>query len=163
MKHGFIITGLLLAATWAVNAQEVPAWHNYPWSLGGGVEANQGSKLGWAQGYVIALDRRFFSNRLTIGLRGSMDSDYRTVSNFGGLFTLRAYPFKLGPGGAFAQFGFGLGSWQEDDRTKLTAMMDWSVGFRYFFLRGFYAEAYIRSGFPSQWAFGALAGHSFTF
>jgi hypothetical protein len=163
MKHRIcIMTTLLLAAAFA-GAQETPAWHSYPWSLGGGTEINQGAKQGWAQGYAVTLDRRFISDRLAMGLRGSANSDYRTVSNFGGGLSLRLYPFKLGPGGAFAQFGFGLGSWQEDDRTELTAIMDWSAGFRYFFLKGFYAEAYVRSGFPSQWAFGLLGGHSFTF
>jgi hypothetical protein len=140
-----------------------PAWHDYPWSIGGGTEANQGSKEGWAQGYLVILDRSLFDRRFIIGLRGFMDSDYRTVSNFGGTLCLRLYPFMIGPSGAFAQIGFGLGSWQEDERRRFTGIVDWAAGFRYFFLGGFYAEAYIRSGFPSQWALGLMAGHSFTF
>jgi hypothetical protein len=142
---------------------QAPAWHSYPWALGGGTELNQGSKNGWAQGYAIAIDRTLFDRRFVIGLRGSIDSDYLSVSNFAGSLCLRLYPFTFGPGGAFAQFGFGLGSWQEDDNRSLTGVVDWAAGFRYFFLGGYYAEAYIRSGFPSQWALGLMAGHSFTF
>jgi hypothetical protein len=144
-------------------AQEAPPWHAYPWSIGGGTELNQGSKAGWAQGYSVTLDRRFFDRRFVLGLRASMDRDYHTVSTFGGGGFLRLYPFTLGPGGAFAQFAFGLGSWQEDDRSAVTFVTDWAAGFRYCFLGGFYAELYVRSGFPSQWAFGILAGHLFTF
>jgi hypothetical protein len=109
------------------------------------------------------MDRRLFDRRFALGIRGSMDRDYHTISNFGAAACIRLYPFKLGPGGVFAQFSFGLGSWQEDDRRETTFVTDWAAGFQYFFLGGFYAEAYVRSGFPSQWAFGILAGHLFTF
>jgi hypothetical protein len=153
---------LFLAAA-SAGAQETPAWHSYPWTLGGGTELNQGSKFGLAQGFSLAVDRVFFNRRFAVGLRASMDNDYRTVSNFSGALSLRLYPFTLGPGGAFAQFSFGLGSWQEDGRSALTPVMDFSAGFRYFFRGGFYAEAYLGSGFPAQWAAGLLAGHSFTF
>jgi hypothetical protein len=163
MKQRLFFTALIFLATLSAGAQDGPGWHSYPWALGGGTEINQGSKTGWAQGYVLTVDRILFDRRFAIGLRGSMDSDYRTISSFAGALSLRLYPFTLGPGGAFAQFGFGLGSWQEDGHSTLTAILDLTAGFRYFFSGGFYAEAYIRSGFPSQWALGILAGHSFTF
>ena len=153
----------LFLITLTAGAQEPPAWHAYPWSIGGGTEINQGAKAGWAQGYTLSLDRRFFDRRFVVGIRGSMEQDYHTLSTFSGGGCLRLYPFSLGPGGAFAQFAFGLSSWQEDDRTKLTFVTDWTAGFRYCFLGGFYAEAYVRSGFPPQWAFGVLAGHMFKF
>jgi hypothetical protein len=162
LKPYFFITAFL-STVLAVSAQDVPLWHTHPWSIGGGSEVNQGSKSGWAQGFAVTLDRRLFDRRFAVGLKASMDRDYHTISNFSGSLSLRLYPITIGPGGPFAQFGFGAGSWQEDDRTKLTPVLDWSVGFRYLFLGGFYAEAYVRSGFPSQWAFGLLAGHSFTF
>lgn len=151
---------LSITGSWA---QEAPAWHHYPWALGGGTELNQGSKSGWAQGYALTVDRVLLDRRFAVGLRAAMDRDYRTVSNFSGALSLRLYPFSFGPGGAFAQFGFGMGSWQEDDRSALSPALDLSAGFRFFFLRGFFAEAYVRSGFPARWAFGVLAGHSFTF
>jgi hypothetical protein len=150
-------------AALSAGAQEAPSWYRYPWSLGGGTELNQNAKSGWAQGYSLSFDRRFFDHRFAVGLRGSMDRDYHTISTFGGGVYLRLFPLKIGPGGAFAQFGFGLGSWREDDRSEMTLVLDWTAGFQYFFLGGFYAEAYVRSGFPSQWAFGFLAGHLFTF
>jgi hypothetical protein len=173
LKHRVFIAALFLAALVSpavppAGAQEQapaesPAWHSYPWALGGGIETNQGSKSGWAQGYILSLDRILFDRRFAVGLRAFMDSDYRTVSTFGGILSLRVYPFTFGPGGAFAQFGFGAGSWQEDERRELTGLVDWAAGFRYFFLGGYYAEAYVRCGFPAQWAFGLTAGHSFTF
>jgi hypothetical protein len=161
-KHLALTAALFLAAV-AAGAQEAPAWHSFPWALGGGTELNQGAKEGWAQSYAVVLDRVLFDRRFAVGLRGSLNSDYRTVSGFDGSLTLRLYPYPFGPGGAFAQLGFGVGSWQEDERQKFTGILDWAAGFRYFFLGGFYAEAYIRSGFPFQWALGILAGHSFTF
>jgi hypothetical protein len=161
----FVFAAVFFLPALSAGAQEAeaPAWQNYPWALGGGTEINQGSKTGWAQGFAFTADRVLFDRRFAAGLRGSMDSDYRTISNFSGALSLRLYPFRFGPGGAFAQFGFGLGSWQEDDRRVITGTVDWTAGFRYFFLEGFYAEAYVRSGFPSQWAFGIIGGHSFTF
>jgi hypothetical protein len=162
MKPAFFAAILFLAALGA-GAEESPAWHRYPWSIGGGGELNQGSKSGWAQGYAVTLDRRLFDRRFALGLRASMDRDYHTISNFGGAAYFRLYPFTFGPGGAFAQVAFGMGAWQEDERRELTLVTDWSVGFQYCFLGGFYAEAYVRAGFPAQWAFGILAGHLFTF
>jgi hypothetical protein len=162
LKPYLLITGFL-SAVLALYAEDSPVWHTHPWSIGGGTEINQNSKSGWAQGYAVTMDRRFFDRRFAMGLKVSMDRDYRTISNISGAFSLRLYPVPIGPSGAFAQVSFGMGSWQEDDRTEITPIMDWSTGFRYLFLGGFYAEAYIRSGFPAQWAFGLLAGHSFTF
>jgi hypothetical protein len=42
-------------------------------------------------------------------------------------------------------------------------MLEYSAGYRQFFLRGFYAEAAIRTGFPFQWGIGLSAGHWFNF
>jgi hypothetical protein len=159
----FICVLFVLSFSLPAAAQEHAPWRSFPWALGGGAEVNQGSKSGWAQGYSLTVDRVLFDRRFALGLRASMDSDYRTVSTFSAAFSLRLYPFAVGPGGPFLQFAAGAGSWQEDDRSQLSLLVDWSAGFRLFFLRGFFAEAYLRSGFPSQWAFGFLAGHSFTF
>jgi hypothetical protein len=154
---------LLLSLSAVTGAQEQDASRDWPWALGGGVEFNQGSKSGWAQGYSVSLDRRLLDKHLSIGLRGSMDNDNRTVSSLGGALFLRLYPWKLGLGGPFAQFGFGFSSWQEDDRQEAAPTLDCAAGFRYFFLKGFYAEAMARSGFPFQWALALSAGHRFSF
>jgi hypothetical protein len=159
----FLSAVLFFSAVLALHAEGPPAWHSYPWAIGGGAEINQSSKTGWAQGFSITMDRVFWNRRFALGLRAGMDNDYRTVSNFSGALSLRIYPFTLGPGGAFAQFSFGAGSWQEDDRSAITPVMDLSAGFRFFFLKGFYAEAAVRHGFPFQWGFALLGGHSLNF
>jgi hypothetical protein len=144
-------------------AQETEEWKQFPYALGAGVEMNMNTREGWGQGFVAAIDRHLFDKHLLVGIRGGMGTDYHGISSTEGGLYVRLYPYKLGLGGAFTQFGWGLTSFQEDNNNPITALFDFSTGFRFFFLKGFYAEAYVRTGYPMQWGFGALGGHRFNF
>jgi hypothetical protein len=147
----------------SVFAQEEKEWERYPYTLGGGLEMNMNSRSGWAQGYSVIMDRHLFDEHFTAGVRGTMNSDYKGITNLEGTLFARLFPFKMGLGGAFVQLGWGITSFTEDELRPLTFTFDFSAGFRYFFLKGFYAEAYIRTGYPVQWAGGILGGHRFSF
>ena len=113
-------------------------------------------------GFSAVFDRHIV-NHLVVGLRGAMSNNQTGITNTeGGLF-VRAYPIKVGLGGAFVQAGGGVTFFQEEELRKPAMFLDYSAGYRFFFLGGFYAEAHIRTGYPFQWAIGALAGHRFNF
>ena len=121
------------------------------------------TREGWAQGWAVTAARHVLSKYMLVGIRGLMNTDYRGVTEMEAGAFLRAYPFKLGLGGAFAQVGFGISSFSEEDRRRLTLLLDYSVGFRFFFLGGFYTEAYVRSGYPFRFGGGLVVGHRFNF
>jgi hypothetical protein len=162
MRRFLFVLMILSSLSFSVFAQEQD-WERYPYSLGAGLEMNMATREGWAQGYSVIIDRHFFDEHYVMGLRGTMNSDYDSISNLEGSLFARLYPFKLGLGGAFVQLGWGVSSFQEDELKPLVVLFDGAAGFRIFFLEGFYAEAYVRAGYPSQWAFGLLGGHRFSF
>jgi hypothetical protein len=149
----------------SLSAQQQPEeeWQRFPYALGAGMEMNMNTRGGWSQGYMAAIDRHLFDKHLLVGLRGIMNTDYQGISNMEGVLFLRLYPYKLNLGGAFTQLGWGVSSFQEDDNKPLVMLFDFAAGFRFFFLKGFYAEACVRTGFPFQWGLGVLGGHRFSF
>jgi hypothetical protein len=158
----YILPLLMVLSAGSVFAQE-EEWRRFPYSLGGGMEMNLNTREGWSQGYMAMIDRHLFDKHLLAGFRGIMNTDYKGVSNTEGALFLRLYPYKLNLGGAFTQIGWGISSFQEDENKPLVMLFDFSAGFRFFFLRGFYAEAYVRTGFPFQLGIGVLGGHRFSF
>jgi hypothetical protein len=150
-----------------VRAQEKADWQRHPYALGAGLEINQNTRENIAWGYSVVIDRHLFNRYLLAGLRGSMINDSAAISNFQGLGFFRAYPYKIGLGGAFVQAGFGASSFREDDLTRLIFYREFSAGFRFFiprgFLDGFYIEAYAGTGYPFHFNLGLLAGHRFSF
>ncbi|MDR2471632.1 MAG: hypothetical protein LBD09_05935 [Treponema sp.] len=130
------------------------------------MDANMNTKEGWAQGFSAVVDRHITTHTV-LGIRGIMNTDYRFItSNEGALFG-RIYPYKAGNGGAFAQLGLGISSFQEEELRRIVPLVEVAAGYRFFFsrgfFRGFYLEGYLRSGFPYQWGVGLLVGHWFNF
>jgi hypothetical protein len=155
----FWVVGISFSS--AQEAQE--DWERFPYALGAGIEMNMDTKEGWSRGYTVGLDRHIFDRHLLAGFRGGMYNDYESVTaNELSLF-LRLYLFKLGLGGAFTQIAGGISSLQEDDLRRQVFLVDYTAGFRFFFLGGFYAEAAIRSGYPFRWGFSIMGGHKFSF
>jgi hypothetical protein len=155
---------LCMAPAWlgtAVFAEE--EWQRFPYTLGGGVETNMNTRGGWGQGYLAVMDRYLFNEHLLAGIRAGMNMDYQGITNMEGALFLRLYPYKLNLGGAFTQLGWGVSSFQEDENKPMVMMFDFAAGFRFFFLKGFYTEAYVRTGFPFLWGIGILGGHRFSF
>jgi hypothetical protein len=146
----------------AVFAQE-EEWQRFPYALGAGLETNMNTRRGWAQGYAAVLDRHLFDEHFLLGFRGGMNTDYQGISTTEGLLFFRLYPYKPDLGGAFTQLGWGVSSFQEDENKQQVLLFEFSAGFRFFFLGGFYVEPYMRTGFPFQLGAGVLAGHRFSF
>ncbi|MDR1900181.1 MAG: hypothetical protein LBQ55_09250 [Treponema sp.] len=170
MKLSAVFLIVFFAALAAANAPFARAqdarktsedWQTFPYALGGGIETNMNAREGWAVGFGAAADRHI-TKYLTAGLRGMMTTQEGIISTEAWLFA-RLYVFKMGAGGAFTQLGGGISFFQEEDRRPTSFLLEYSAGYRYFFLRGFYAEAAVRMGFPFQWGLGLTAGHWFNF
>ena len=146
-----------------------------PWSLGANFEFNQNTRKNSASGYGISIDRYVGTPLIAMGLRGNMHTDNQTVTATEVLFNVRAYIPIVNSASintsAFAQLGLGGSFYSEEGRERDTYTMDVLAGCRIFFnrgfalgfLRGFYVEPYIRTGFPVLFSMGLAAGHWFNF
>jgi hypothetical protein len=166
MKFAAVFLTVFLANAPFARAQEARTesgdWQTFPYTLGGGIETNMNSREGWAVGFGVTIDRHI-TEYLSAGFRGMMTTSQESVvATEAWLFT-RLYVFKMGAGGAFTQLGGGMSFFQEEERRPTSFLLEYSAGYRYFFLRGFYAEAAVRMGFPFQWGIGLSAGHWFNF
>jgi hypothetical protein len=126
-------------------------------------ESNLNTREGFALNYGISADRVVLSEYLLAGLRGAMSTDFQGVSGTEAALYLRLYVFKPDAGGAFAQFGWGFASFREDEVQRQRMLVDAVLGYRWFFFKGFYAEPYVRVGFPLRFGMGIAAGHWFDF
>jgi len=150
---------------------EIQAYRDFPWSLGGSFEVNQNTRKDIATGYGISIDRYLGTPLAALGIRGNMYSDGAALSATEALLHVRAY-LPLTDGGAvsaslFAQIGFGATFYSEEGRQMNTYTMDFITGSRIYFnrgfLRGFYLEPYLRGGFPFLFSGGVAVGHWFNF
>jgi hypothetical protein len=162
---GLALFFLLLAKGPVLYAQE--AGQEYPYSLGGGAEMNLNSREGAALGYGAALDRHIGyigdQSILLAGVKAALNTNFSGINGSEVDVYLRLYVFKYGFSGAFTQLGWGYASYREDVINAQTMLMEFTVGWRQFFLDGFYVEPYFRTGFPYRIAVGLMAGHWFDF
>jgi hypothetical protein len=158
----FFFAAMTLAVPCAIAGEE-EEWERFPYALGAGLEMNMNTKNGWARGMFAGLDRHSFDKHLVLGLRGGMNDNLDGITDSEASLFLRLYLYKLGLGGAFTQIGYGISSFQEDELRRKAFLIDYSAGFRLFFLGGFYAELYVRSGYPFKWGAGIMTGHRFSF
>jgi hypothetical protein len=145
-----------------IGAQE-KAERVFPYTLGGVAETNLNTREGFALGYGVALDRYLGSEYVLAGIRGAMGTDFKGVSETEAALYLRLYVFKPDAGGVFTQLSWGFSSFQEDENDQQNMLLDFSIGYRLFFLSGFYVEPYFRTGFPMRIGLGIMAGHWFDF
>ena len=152
----------------SVAAQEKTDDQFYPYTLGVGAEASQNTRKWFALDYGAMVDR-FIAYRedgrglLLAGIRGYMITDLKSISGTEAALFLRVNMFRIGPGSIYSQLSWGFSSYREDTIEARTLLADFTIGYRAFFLDGFYVEPYFRSGFPFRMAFGLMAGHRFTF
>jgi hypothetical protein len=135
----------------------------FPYTLGAGIEGNLNTREGFALGYGIALDRHVGSEYILAGLRGAMGNDFNGVTETEASLYLRLYLFKPDAGGVFTQLGWGFTSFREDETHRQDMLLDFTLGYRLYFLNGFYVEPYFRTGFPLRAGMGVMAGHWFDF
>jgi hypothetical protein len=135
----------------------------YPYSLGAGVETNLNTREGFALGYGAAVDRYVGSEYVLAGIRGAMSTDFNGVAETEAGLYLRLYLVKPNAGGLFTQLGWGFASFREDENQHQNMLLDFTLGYRLYFLKGFYVEPYFRTGFPFRAAAGLMAGHWFDF
>jgi hypothetical protein len=136
----------------------------YPYALGAILELNQNTRERAALGYGASLDRYLPSEYLLAGIRGSLGTDFNGISMTEAAVYLRLYLFKPDAGGLYTQLGWGASFFREDgEDQRRTMRLDVSLGYRFFFLKGFYVEPYLCAGFPLRAGAGIVAGHWFDF
>jgi outer membrane protein OmpA-like peptidoglycan-associated protein len=99
-----------------------------------------------------------FTNRIAAGLRANYGTDFHDVSAFEAAAFGRYYLFTRPY--IFAQLGVGYVRLFEDDRHADTVLADGSVGIR-FPIKWFYAETYVRFGWPMGVGAGLVLGYRF--
>jgi hypothetical protein len=92
-----------------------------------------------------------------------MITDFNSIAGTEADLYIRLNLFNLGPSEVFTQLSWGYASYKEDEINAQTMLADFTLGYRVFFLGGFYAEPYVRTGFPLRLGFGIMAGHRFAF
>ena len=175
MKNSLFCILFLIALCFPLFAQETAPdveegarkWKSFPYSLGAGIEYGLNTREKFALGYGVALDRYLNTPYVSLGLRGTMYTDFRTITSSEAELTFRLYFADAWIGGFFAQLGFGAAFYREEERKINTYIMDLTMGYKLYFqknfLRGFYLEPYFRFGYPFQLSFGIFAGHWLNF
>jgi hypothetical protein len=107
------------------------------------------------------LERYLFTPYASLGLRATLHTDFNTVTNTEAALNFRAYILAWN-GAWFAQWGFGFASYLEEDRERVTYILDLSVGYRLYIGR-FYIEPFVRTGYPFVVGAGINAGRQFNF
>jgi hypothetical protein len=132
--------------------------------MGAGAEMNLNTRNGPALGYGAAVDRTIGSSGLiAAGLRAALETDFSGVSGTEANLYFRLYLYKRDFGGLYTQLGWGYSAYREDLINAQTMLLDFTAGYRVFFLGGFYVEPYFRTGFPFRLGVGLMAGHWFDF
>ena len=146
----------LFFAAASVNAQEKGAI-----SAGLLMEANANTRHGYGLAGGLIGDYGI-TGRIAAGLKADVGSDFYDVSSLEFLAFGRYYflQFKT-PAPVFAQLGAGMITLFEEDRRVSSVLADGSVGIRFPFNK-FYAEPYIRFGWPHGFGFGIAAGYRFS-
>jgi hypothetical protein len=166
---------LVLSLGITLNAQEPPAdaktksayneadflWDKYPWTLGGGAMYDHNSRVDFALGYGVGLERYLFTEYASLGFRVTLHTDFDMITNTEAAINFRAY-MPLAKGAWFAQWGFGFAAFVDETRTRNTYIMDLSAGYRVYMGR-FYVEPYARIGYPFIVGAGFNVGRQFNF
>jgi hypothetical protein len=128
-------------------------------SLGGLVEANANTRHGFAAAGGVLFDYGF-TDSFAAGLKLDYGSDFHDVSSMEALAFARYYFFRYSPFNFFFQGGAGYIGLFEGDRMVSTVLADGGLGFRIPIHR-FFAEQYIRFGWPTGFGFGLALGYRF--
>jgi outer membrane protein OmpA-like peptidoglycan-associated protein len=132
----------------------------HSFSLGLFPEANANTRRGYGLAGGLAADYGI-TGRIAAGLKADFGSDFYDVSSFEAQAFGRYYFFDAPPSfSLFAQAGAGLVMLFEGDRMVPSVLGDGALGVR-FPVKNFYAEPYIRFGWPAGFGFGLAAGYRF--
>ena len=139
----------------------------FPYSLGLGAELAANTREKVAIGYSATFDRYLNNPIVAVGVKGTLYNDFNSITSTEIEVYPRLYFADLGYGAFFGQLGFGAAFYHEEDRQRVTYIMDFVLGYRFYiqksFLRGFYVEPFVRSGYPFKWSAGLFAGHWLNF
>lgn len=138
-----------------------PLWNEFPWSLGGGAMYDHNSRTYFALGYGIGIERYLFTPYAALGLRATLHTDFKNVTNTEAALNFRAY-IPAWRGAWFTQWGFGWAIYREEDRERSTYILDLAAGYR-LYLGRFYIEPFVRTGYPFVVGAGLNAGRQFNF
>ena len=139
----------------------------FPWSLGAGLEVNLNTREGMAMGYGAGLDRYFFYDGdrgvFRAGVKAVMHTDFDSITGMEADLYARVNILRIWRGDIFTQLSWGVATFREDALTANTMLMDFTAGYRFTLVRGFYLEPYVRTGFPFLFGGGITAGHRLAF
>ncbi|MDR1785339.1 MAG: hypothetical protein LBR23_02570 [Spirochaetaceae bacterium] len=164
-----LLCALLSLAVSPAGAQEKTAKTDvdFPYTLGAAMELNMFTREGSSFGYGAALDRYIIPGYILGGLRGVLSVSGDAINTTEAEVYLRLNMAKIDVpiigGYVFSQFAWGFTSLREETNTLYTFSLNYTLGYRAFFLGGFYVEPYVRAGYPVRMAAGVSAGHWFNF
>jgi hypothetical protein len=124
-------------------------------------EINGNTRRGYSAAAGLMADYNFTDN-WAAGIRTDYGNDFDKITSFEVLAFGRYYFLDTPlPVPLFAQAGAGLSRLSEkENKTVYTILGDGALGAR-FLVQGFYAEPYIRLGWPAGLGFGFALGYSF--
>ncbi|MDR2019223.1 MAG: hypothetical protein LBQ14_00480 [Treponema sp.] len=127
---------------------------------GGGIELSQNSLLYYAMSEVASITYDV-NDLMAVGFKVTMSENFGgTVVAEPGLY-YRLYVAKFLWGRVFAQFDLGASYIMDDEDMYPEPLMGVSAGVRFPFLGMFYAEPYLRFGYPYMWGLGVTGGIRF--
>jgi outer membrane protein OmpA-like peptidoglycan-associated protein len=151
----------IICFAWALLLGSAPLFGQNKGTLSLGIlaEANANTRHGYGLAGGIT-GHYSFTDHIAAGLKADYGTDFYDVSSAEGLAFLR-YFFNLPIGfSIFIQAGGGAIALFEEDRMVISGLGDGAVGVR-FPMKNFYAEQYIRGGWPTGFGFGIVIGYRF--
>jgi len=149
---------------------EFLVWKDMPWSLGANYEMGMNTRNpseNFASSFGVSVDRYLGTPLAALGILVNMHNNAADVTATEMLLNFRINAPLSGSISLFTQFGFGAFLYREEDRERDTYTMNFLAGCRIYFmngfLKGFYLEPYVRTGYPFLFSGGIAAGHWFNF
>jgi hypothetical protein len=127
---------------------------------GGGIELSQNSLRYYAMSEVASITYDI-NDLMAVGFKVTMSENFgKTIVAEPGLY-YRLYVAKFLWGRVFAQLDLGASYIVDDKKLYPEPLMGVSAGVRFPFLGKFYAEPYLRFGYPYMWGLGVTGGIRF--
>jgi hypothetical protein len=166
LKKGFALgTAVFLALTVfagvaAAQIEDEKVGNRSYFYAGGGIELSQNSLRYYAMSEVASITYDI-NNLMAVGFKVVMSENFgKTIVAEPELY-YRVYVAKFLWGRVFAQLDLGASYIIDDKDLYPEPLMGVSAGVRFPFLGRFYAEPYLRFGYPFMWGLGATGGIRF--
>ena len=141
----------------AENPENGPGFYNGAF-IGLGGEMNLNTRRGFSAGPCISGGFEF-REHFALGLKANYSTNFDTVNTLESSLLFRYYmPLNDVFSGVFAELNAGLTAFFEYGDMYVAPLAALGAGWRFKFLKRWYAEAMLRGGIPFTWGFGVSAG-----